>query len=218
MCGLMLAFVAAAGVWRRRRTGDVARVDFSMIEAMLWTMAEPLLQTQLGAPPKPRGNDCDRHAPHGVYRCAGDDDWLSLAVTEDREWRQLCAIVPALARMAEYGFRERLAQRRPIDATLASWLRPQPAKTVAGVLLRAGIPAAALASSTELAASDHLRQRGFWNAHRGGVIPGLPWRASFGRVCAPAPRLGADTDAVLRDVLDLSDDDIAVLRRSGGLG
>ena len=218
MCGLMLAFVAAAGVWRRRRTGDVARVDFSMIEAMLWTMAEPLLQTQLGAPPKPRGNDCDRHAPHGAYRCAGDDDWLSLAVTEDREWRQLCAIVPALAPMSEYGFRERMAQRRPIDATLASWLRPQPAKTVAGVLLRAGVPAAALASSTELAARDHLRQRGFWDAHRGGVIPGLPWRASFGRVCAPAPRLGADTDAVLRDVLDLSDDDIAVLRRSGALG
>ena len=31
--------------------GGVARVDFSMVEAMLWTMAEPLLQTQLGSPP-----------------------------------------------------------------------------------------------------------------------------------------------------------------------
>ena len=46
MCGLMLAFITAASVWRRR-TGAVARVDFSMVEAMLWTMAEPLLQEQV---------------------------------------------------------------------------------------------------------------------------------------------------------------------------
>ena len=46
MCGLMLAFITAASLWRRR-SGAVARVDFSMIEAMLWTMAEPLLAEQL---------------------------------------------------------------------------------------------------------------------------------------------------------------------------
>ena len=218
MCGLMLAFSVAAALWCRRQTGDVARVDFSMIEAMLWTMAEPLVQTQLGAPPKPRGNDSDRHAPHGVYRCAGDDDWLSLAVTGEREWRQLCAIVPALEPMAEYGFRKRLEQRVPINVELAGWLRPQIAKSAAETLLRAGIPAAALASSTDLVASDHLRQRGFWDAHRGGIIPGLPWHASFGRVRGPAPPLGADTDAVLRGVLAMSDDEIEALRQSGALG
>ena len=48
--------------------------------------------------------------------------------------------------------------------------------------------------------------------------PGLPWRASFGRVCGPAPGLGADTDAVLRNVLDMSGEEIAALRRSGALG
>ena len=56
MCALMLAFVAAAALWHRRQEGGVARVDFSMIEAMLWTMAEPLLATQLGTPAKPMGN------------------------------------------------------------------------------------------------------------------------------------------------------------------
>ena len=62
MCGLMLAFVAAAALWHRQHEGGVARVDFSMIEAMLWTMAEPLLATQLGTPPKPMGNASTRHA------------------------------------------------------------------------------------------------------------------------------------------------------------
>ena len=57
MCGLMLAFIVAAGIWQRRRAGQAARVDFSMIEAMLWTMAKPLLAAQLSAPPGPRGNE-----------------------------------------------------------------------------------------------------------------------------------------------------------------
>src|SRR5439155_22278065 len=34
MCGLMLAFIVAAALWQRQRSGGVARVDFSMIEAM----------------------------------------------------------------------------------------------------------------------------------------------------------------------------------------
>ena len=88
MCGLMLAFVAAAALWHRQHDGGVARVDFSMIEAMLWTMAEPLLATQLGDPPKPMGNRTStRHAPHGAWRCAGDDDWISIVVRTDAEWR-----------------------------------------------------------------------------------------------------------------------------------
>ena len=48
-----------------------------MLEAMLWTMAEPLLQAQLGDGPDPVGNRSEHHAPHGVYRCAGSDDWIA---------------------------------------------------------------------------------------------------------------------------------------------
>ena len=59
MCALMLAFVAAAALWHRRHEGGVARVDFSMIEAMLWTMAEPLLATQLGTPAQTDGQCLD---------------------------------------------------------------------------------------------------------------------------------------------------------------
>ena len=51
-----------------------------------------------------------------------------------------------------------------------------------------------------------------------GVLPGLPWQASFGRTSGPAPELGADTETVLREVLDLSPDEIAALHRSGALG
>jgi len=218
MCGLMLALIVAAALWHRQRTGGVARVDFSMIEAMLWTMAEPLLATQLGTLPQPQGNRSDRYVPHGAYRCAGEDDWIAVAVTSDQEWDSLCGIVSTLSSKSGIGFHERAERRAAIDEALAIWLRHRAAKAAAAELLRAGIPASALATSLDLAGSEHLRERGFWEPHGAGVLPGLPWQASFGRTSSAAPELGADTDAVLREVLDMSSDQISALRRSGGLG
>jgi crotonobetainyl-CoA:carnitine CoA-transferase CaiB-like acyl-CoA transferase len=218
MCGLMLAFIVAAGLRRRAADGKVARIDFSMIEAMLWTMAEPLLATQLGDPPRPRGNDGGDQVPHGAWRCAGDDAWLSLAVTGDDEWRALCAAVPELADLARLHRAGRWDRRVAIEAIVAGWARGRDAREAAAMLRRAGVPAAALADSVDLVADEHLRARGFWDRHGIGVLPGLPWRASFGRATGPAPGLGADTDAVLRDVLGFAPDKIAALRASGALG
>ncbi len=218
MCGLMLAFIVAAGLWHRQWTGGVARVDFSMIEAMLWTMAEPLLETQLGLPPQPQGNHSDRYVPHGVYRCADEDDWISVVVRTDEEWRRLCAIVPALSPMASVGFPGRAEQRAAIDDALTAWARPRAAKAAAVELLSADVPAAALATSLDLVGNPHLRAREFWKPHGAGVLPALPWHASFGRTSGAAPELGADTETVLRDVLDLSLDRIALLRRAGAFG
>jgi crotonobetainyl-CoA:carnitine CoA-transferase CaiB-like acyl-CoA transferase len=222
MCGLMLAFITAASLARRARSGRVARIDFSMIEAMLWTMAEPLLVAQLGEKPRPQGNNSDRYFPHGAWRCAGDDQWLAVAVTNDREWAPLCAAVPGMAALAGLDLAGRREKRREIEAKIADWARGEDAPTTAAVLRRFGLPAASLMSSTDLVDDVHLRARGFWDRHdagqKSGVLPGLPWRTSFGRATGPAPGLGADTDAVLRDVLGLPDGKIAELRALGAFG
>lgn len=218
MCGLMLPFATAAALWRRARDGGVARIDFSMIEALLWTMAEPLLAAQLGGPPRPQGNRSSHHIPHGAYRCAGPHQWVALAVTDEVQWRALCALVPGMDVLAEWGLRQRRERHAGIDGILAGWASRRKAADAVSELRRAGIPAAALAGAEELVADGHLHARAFWESGAGGVLPGLPWRASFGRAGGPAPGLGADTDAVLRDVLDYSDAKIAALRRAGALG
>lgn len=218
MCGLKLAFVVAAALWRRGRDGGGTRVDFSMIEAMLWTMAKPVIETQIGGPPRPAGNLSGTFAPHGVYRCAGEDAWLAVAVTDDDAWQAMCGLVPGLAPLASLKIEARLAQADDIDGLIGDWLAPQAACSAARHLIDAGIAAAPVASSTDLAADDHLRARGFWEPHGDGFLPGLPWQTSFGRARGPAPALGADTDVVLRDLLGLTDQDIAALRDSGALG
>jgi crotonobetainyl-CoA:carnitine CoA-transferase CaiB-like acyl-CoA transferase len=218
MCGLMLAFVAAAALWHRQHAGGVARIDFSMIEAMLWTMAEPLLATQLGAPPKPMGNASPRHAPHGVWRCAGDDDWISIVARTDAEWRALCGLVLGLSGMAALDLGQRIGARPAIDAALTDWTAPRPASAIAESLRKAGVPAAALARYGDLVKSPHLASRKFWDRHGVGVLPGLPWRASFGRTIGPAPEVAADCEQVLTDVLGFAPERIVDLQASGALG
>ncbi len=218
MCALMLAFGAAASLWHRQHKGGVARIDFSMIEAMLWTMAEPLVATQLGTPPKPMGNASTRYAPHGAWRCAGDDDWISVVARTDAEWRALCNLVPGLSGMAALDLGRRIDAQRAIDAALTAWAASRPASAAAESLLNAGIPAAALARTGDLVKSPHLAAREFWDRHGAGVLPGFPWRASFGRTTGPAPELGADSDLVLTNVLGLSQERIVELRTSGALG
>src|SRR5262249_60381939 len=120
MCGLLLAFITAGALRQRRHSGGVARIDFSMLEAMLWTMAEPLIAAQLGTPPQPVGNRSDVHIPHSAHRCAGGDDWLGIAVTDDTEWRRLCAIVPGLAALAELSAAQRRERRGVIRRALAA--------------------------------------------------------------------------------------------------
>ncbi len=218
MCGLMLAFVVAAAIRQQRMGGGVARIDFSMIEAMLWTLAEPLLAAQFGPAPQPHGNKSDDYYPHGAWRCAGEDDWLALAVTNDGEWRALCGVVPALTALADCSVAERRARCAEIKAALAAWSAPQRAADTARRLRAAGVPAAAMASALDLLSRDHLGERGFWDRYREGVIPGLPWHADFGRVTGVAPALGADTDAVLHNILGYTAAQIGGLREAGALG
>jgi crotonobetainyl-CoA:carnitine CoA-transferase CaiB-like acyl-CoA transferase len=198
MCGLLIAFMCAAGLWARARSGTVARVDFSMIEAMLWTMAEPLLATQLEVRPAPRGNASDRCEPHGVYRCAGDDQWVGVAVRDEGERAALRGLLG--------------------DGDLAGWCLSRAAGDAASALVAAGIPAAPVNGSFDLVESTHLRARGFWDALGGGVVPGLPWRASYGRVVGRAPGLGEHTATVMAEALGMSAERIDALRAAGVFG
>jgi crotonobetainyl-CoA:carnitine CoA-transferase CaiB-like acyl-CoA transferase len=200
MCGLLLPFLAAASLWRRAQVGGGTRVDLSMIEALLWTLADSVLAAQADGGVAPQGNRDAGMSPHGVYPCQGEDAWVSLAVSNQSQWHSLCETIPELGSLAGLTLEDRRAKSGEIDTTIANWTSGQSASTAAAALLGKGIPAAAVASSADLVASEHLASRQFWERHDKGVLPGLPWQASFGRKSGPAPGLGADTEDVLRQL------------------
>ncbi|MFT5172094.1 MAG: crotonobetainyl-CoA:carnitine CoA-transferase CaiB-like acyl-CoA transferase [Gammaproteobacteria bacterium] len=225
MCALQLTFIVAASLWRRAADGVGVRIDFSMVEALLWTMAEPLLQAQLGAAgsePRARGNASNHCAPHGVYKAAGDDAWIAIAVCSQQQWQRLCGLVPELASMAQLECDERVAQRESIDAALARWCALASSTALHARLVSAQIPASAVLSANDLHASAHLEARGFWDPAEGGRLPGLPWglpwRGDDARQQGSAPALGADNVWMSREVLGLSAAEHLALCAQGAFG
>ena len=200
MCGLLLALATGAGLAHRHATGNGLRVDFSMVEAMLWTMVEPLLDAQ-GIP-----NTGEKPFLEGVYRCAGDDAWVGITVQDAAQWEALA--------------NELAVPGEPTDPhrTVTGWAAQHPAPALEAACRLAGVASREVMNSLMLLEDPHLNARAFWETTPSGVLPGLPWRTSVPRTPRAAPALGAHTEDVLQRVLGLDAAAVQALRKEGALG
>jgi crotonobetainyl-CoA:carnitine CoA-transferase CaiB-like acyl-CoA transferase len=189
---------------------------------MLSFVGEALVAASVrGAAPARIGNRSLDHAPHGVYRCAGDDAWVAIAVRTDEEWRALVGVIggPELSSRAELTTDARQAQRQPIDAAISAWTAARTAIEAASALQAAGAPACPAFTNRDLVENEHLAARGFFvtlDQPDAGPqrFPGFP--IHFGRRRVPLkspPGLGGDNDQVLAS-LGYAPDEIADLARA----
>jgi crotonobetainyl-CoA:carnitine CoA-transferase CaiB-like acyl-CoA transferase len=226
LCGLLMAFAVVAALRDRERGGGGRHIDFSMLEGLLWTMPAALLAPQLtGADLEPAGNDDSLLFPHGLYRTAGDDRWLAIAVTSDDEWAALCSLVPGLSASRQMSQEGRRGAGAMIDGILRDWTAGRDAIEAAEALQATGVPAFASYTTNDMFGDGHLWERGFYRevAVEGEAprfLPGLPWRWGDGSAIEPgaAPGVGQHTELVLREVAGLSEPDIESLRSAGAFG
>ena len=226
--GINAAVAVLAALHHRRRTGRGQSIDMSQWEAALPLVVEGLLTYQMTGQQPPRmGNRDEFQAPQGVFRCAGEEQWVALSCWSDAEWHALADVIgrsdlcdnPGLA--TAYG---RKARETEIEAAITVWSSGCSREAAAAMLQRAGVPAVPVFTTEDLANEPGLAARDYWvqlphPECTGARHAGIPWRLSGTplRVQAPAPTLGQHTDDVLRQVLDLSDADIAHLRDAGVL-
>jgi len=222
-CAVMVALL------HRRHTGEGQHIDMSQIECMLpyvatWVMAH----SANGHAPERVGNGHPDYAPHGIYRCAGEDSWLLVAATDDAMWRALCGAIgqPALAdepALHDATGRRRHAERT--DAAIQDWTMRQDRDEAMFTLQAAGVAAGAVRAPFDLAADPHLASRGFWqDCHRPyierHVQPSAPFRATSAplpvRMCAPT--LGQHNVEVLSNMLGLSSQAVEALEADGVIG
>ncbi|MFN0092556.1 MAG: CaiB/BaiF CoA transferase family protein [Acidimicrobiales bacterium] len=216
---LLLAVLAA--LEHRRRTGLGQYIDLSQAEASLQFMADAVLDcTANGRVAARHGNDDAVYAPHGVYRAAGVDRWVAVAVTGDGPWRELCRIIER-PDLAELGEAERRARRRELDDAVEAWTSRLPAEEAEARLVSRGVAAHQVQNTVEAWNDPQLRHRGHFQRTPHAVM-GETWvegsRYRLSRTPArvgPPPSLGEHNWAVLTEVLGYDDERAAALAASG---
>ena len=223
--GMLLPFAATVGLSARDRTGKGRHIDFAMSESLLWSMPGTLIEAQRdGTTPRRLGNTSRDFFPHNLYCTTGSDQWLALAVTTDGQWRVLCEVIEALAGASDLSLDQRRERSADLETSISNWTRGRDAREAAALLQAAGVPAAASMDATMLFEDEHLWQRGFYESILGDdgearAMVGLPWRWDGGTRTLPrAPRLGADNVDVLRELVGLSNAEIAQLEADGVFG
>jgi benzylsuccinate CoA-transferase BbsF subunit len=221
------AVAVLAALLHRDRTGEGQYIDLSQWETSIAVIAEGVLeQSAHGAQPARCGNRDPHMAPHGVFRCAGEQRWVAIAVRDEGDWQRFAALIgPSLgsdARFADLAARK--ANEDALEDIVSAWTRPQTAEAVVDRLQAVRVPAFVSMNSKDLAEDPQLLASGFFVHQPHPEIGtrlhlGVPWTMSETpcRVRRAAPCLGEHTDDVLSRVIGYDAARIAALREAGVL-
>jgi crotonobetainyl-CoA:carnitine CoA-transferase CaiB-like acyl-CoA transferase len=216
------AVAILAALHYRARTGKGQYIDISQAETAASMIGPAYLEYLItGREPQPQGNFSALAAPHGCYRCKGDDRWCVIAIQTQEEWIRFCQVAGHREWLTDHRFSElsaRIEYRQELDYWIEKWTAQYTPHQVMVMLQREGIAAAAVQTAEDLYRDPHLRERGF---AREVYHPQVGWVTRAGSSVRLTehgftPRgfshaAGEDNEAVLRNLLGMSSAEIGEL-------
>ena len=225
LVGTMMVHSVLSALWHRRKTGEGQRIEAAMAEVVSGMIPEAFLDYTINGRVAERiGNRDPDMAPHNVYRCAGEDQWVAIAVQSDEEWATMCRIMgsPGLSSDPRFTSREgRKDNEDELDEVVSDWTTFQSPMEVTQVLQGAGIAAGPIMDAVALLGDPHFRERGIiieMDHTEVGTreVAGLPIK--FSDIKRPAyysaPLLGEHNDAVVGGLLGHDEAELESLKRS----
>jgi crotonobetainyl-CoA:carnitine CoA-transferase CaiB-like acyl-CoA transferase len=229
VCGLYATIGILAAVEARHKTGRGQFIDVALMDAQVALLVnQGVAYLTNGEVPPRRGNDHPTIVPYGVFP-ASDGDFI-LAIGNDPQFQKFVALAeapqlaadPLFARNADR-VRNRLVlipilRQLTIKRSTSDWIT---------ALEAAGVPAGPINSldrvfESEQVAARQMRIRLPHDSAGSGHVDliGNPLKLSETpiRYAKPPPRLGEDTDHVLKAIFDFNDQEIETLRAQGILG
>jgi crotonobetainyl-CoA:carnitine CoA-transferase CaiB-like acyl-CoA transferase len=221
--GIHAAVAICAALAARQRTGRGQHIDVSLWEAVAALVPEGWMDYVMNGTQSPRqGNRDPWMAPHNCFRCAGDDEWVTIACGTEAEWHALCQAIGQAQLATDARFctaKARKANEDTLDQILTAWTATREKWDVTRALQAVGVAAFPSMSGKDLVEDPHLNARGFFvrlTHPEVGVRThmGMPWLLTHAPngVRTSAPLLGQDTDQVMHDVLGYSAHEIASLK------
>ena len=213
--GATAAFAVLAALFHRLKTGGGQFIDLSSREAITVFGAEALMDYSMnGRVADRQGNQEPGMAPHGCYRCAGDDAWVTIAVGSDSEWQSMCRATGNHQWDADPRFADgylRYKNRDALDNLVEVWPQCHTPQEAASLLQAAGVAAAPSMSIDDLNEDPHLKARGAWQEVQHPVlgtqkVQGAPWKLSAtpAVIRSAGPLLGQHSHQVLEELLGAS--------------
>jgi benzylsuccinate CoA-transferase BbsF subunit len=202
----------------RRKTCQGQLIDISQFEVSLQLLAPSLINYSVnGLKEQLKGNSCDYAAPHGVFRCKGDDRWCAISVFDDSEWQAFCNAIGKSdwVKEPEYSnLKGRKQNEAKLNSLIEQWTIQHEAEEVMKLLQRARVAAGVVQNARDLYQDTQLKESNcFWvtNHKELGRFShlGQPSRLSKTPAefyCA-APCLGEHTEYVCRDLLGISQEE-----------
>jgi len=210
---------------RKVNGGAGQMIDVALHEAVFNVMESLLPEySAFGAVREAAGSALPGIAPSNAYRCA--DGYVLIAGNGDSIFRRLMEVVgrPDLGAAADLQANAgRVARVDELDAAIAAWTQSRPIDDVLRAMAEARVPAGRVYTARDIHADPHYHARDMILAQttRDGheiAVPGVVPKLSLtpGTLRTAAPRLGEDTDAVLREAgLDAAQ--IEFLRARGAI-
>jgi crotonobetainyl-CoA:carnitine CoA-transferase CaiB-like acyl-CoA transferase len=223
LAGMHAALATMLALRAREADGKGRLVEATMVEAALNATAEQIIEWDSNGVVLGRQGMRGVGAPQGVYRCSGDDEWVAIAVESDEQWRCLCRVTGIADDPRWSDESGRRATAEEIDERISEWAAGLSKEDAAEVLVRAGVPAAAVVRGREGVRNPQLRHRKLFEVEDHPVtgaheLPSLPFRYSDVErwMSRPSPVFGQHNDEVLGEVASRSELD--ELRRIGIVG
>jgi crotonobetainyl-CoA:carnitine CoA-transferase CaiB-like acyl-CoA transferase len=191
-------------------------------------VAEGLLDYDMSGTQLERDGNRDAYmSPHGVFRSAGEDRWVSLAVRNNDEWQRFGTVIGQPELAADSRFSSLTARKQnedELETIVTQWTITRSPEEATAQLQAAGIPSAPSMSNKDLSTDPHLNSRPIFVYLDHPEVGkkqhvGIPWQMSKTPLAVrnPAPLLGQDTDYVLQGILGYSAEEIAALREKQAL-
>jgi len=228
IAGTHAAFAIQAALEYRRRTGKGQFIEIAQAELLTRFLGTPLIDYSLNKRVWGRlGNRNPFMAPHGVYRCKGQDMWMVISISSDKEWNAFCRAIgkPELAQDERFStLLNRWRNQDVLDKLIEAWTVELDRYDAMTILQKAGVAAGAVTIADKLQHEPQLKDRGFYQEVTRDIIgtqiyPRWPIRLTETDIkMRPAPKLGEHNNYVLETILGLSKPEIEELEKNQIIG